>query len=983
MRTALDRAEAGRGGTLFLTAPMGAGKTRLAQAIREEAERRGFLVCAGCAYPLESRLSYSIFCELLDPVVRAESPEVLLAWTRGRQEFGLLCPSLATTVSPGASYVTRDHAADIRNRLLWNAPGFLDRLRRGRPLLLVMEDLEWADPSSLELLHFLGRRSSEHGFLIVGTFASEEAGARGDAAELARALESRSEAVILELGPLGPEDVRDAIHRAFDVAPEVVRGFSRSLCRWTGGNPLFVRSVLESLVSSGHLREEGTRWVGWSWNEPALPKSIHHLVRKQLESLTEPARMVVELAAVAGTRIHFGLLREAVGMEPAALFAVLQELEEKNVLEETGSDQGVIYSFVHPVVRDILYGDLGRPRSRRLHAELARTLEGIYGDDAMQHAGELAAHLVHCVGGADVVDGERGASYMASAGRDALATYGNRQAARYLKAALDLLPRSGLGRGQPTVRYDLLIDLARARHRLGDLAGAEELLFQAREVAAEISTHAGMARVDRRLGLAMLWAGRLDAALAHRQSGLDEAKAADDPTLEARLHLGMSASLQEAGQPASASRHAEEALRIGEEEGVGDVRFAAHRTLALLHTWTGPPETARDHGGRALTLAKAVGGETALFSAHRTLAVLEGLTGHPADARHHLDAAGGIAERLGSPLLELELADVRIEYCAGMGHWDRGMDLAEESIRMARELSQYTILTRLLVWSGLLHLDRGDLAIARVQLTEAWELAGAGPVASHTAILAHVGRTALHLASGDYTQAIRVGEKGLDLVERSGNRIWAIHRLLPIMAEAALHGRDLDRARRIAARLRRESEAFGHPVGLVWADTCDALVTWLAGDVPRGAREMAAAAERLEAIGTVPYAARLRRQLAGRLAELGERDAAIRELRRVHDILAELGAEPELDKTRGQFREVGARPPSRNTGSGAGLLTPREKEIARLVGERKSNKAIGKELGISHRTVGTHVSNIFRKLKLPNRSRLGDLVRTGLLDDGA
>jgi DNA-binding CsgD family transcriptional regulator len=221
------------------------------------------------------------------------------------------------------------------------------------------------------------------------------------------------------------------------------------------------------------------------------------------------------------------------------------------------------------------------------------------------------------------------------------------------------------------------------------------------------------------------------------------------------------------------------------------------------------------------------------------------------------------------------------------------------------------------------------------------------------------------------------------LVDATGYRAWAIHRLLPTMVEAALHLRELDRAEAIGRRLRAEADHFGHPVGHIWADTCDGLVAWLRGDIGEGARRMAAAADRLEAVRVVPDATRLRRQLAGRLAELGDRDAAIRELRRVHDALATLGAAPELEKARGQFREVGARPPTRTGAPGVGTLTPREVEIARLIAARQSNKAIAKELGISPRTVGTHLTTVFRKLAIGTRGELVDLVRDGLLEGGA
>ena len=154
---------------------------------------------------------------------------------------------------------------------------------------------------------------------------------------------------------------------------------------------------------------------------------------------------------------------------------------------------------------------------------------------------------------------------------------------------------------------------------------------------------------------------------------------------------------------------------------------------------------------------------------------------------------------------------------------------------------------------------------------------------------------------------------------------------------------------------------------------------WLDGDPAGGAVLLRAAAERLEAVPYVYDAARVRRQLAGRLFDAGDRDGAVHELRRVHDVLAGLGASRELEKARGQFREVSARPQPRTTAPGSGLLTERELEITRLVAARQSNKAIARKLGISPRTVGTHVSNIFRKLELQNRRELESYARTMLV----
>ena len=328
---------------------------------------------------------------------------------------------------------------------------------------------------------------------------------------------------------------------------------------------------------------------------------------------------------------------------------------------------------------------------------------------------------------------------------------------------------------------------------------------------------------------------------------------------------------------------------------------------------------------------------------------------------------------------------MKIEYASGVGEWERGLGLAERSVTMARALGQQTLLPRLLVWGGLIHLGRGDLPTARARFDEAWALAGADsarvegpttPLDVHTVIPAHVGMAAYHLAAGDLRHAISVGEAGLAIARRSGYVAWAVHRLLPIVSEAALWLADFDRARRYGAQIREASVALDHRLGLAWADACDALVAQLSGNREGAIDKLRRAADALDAVPFVLDGARLRRFLAGALAESGDREGAGRELRRVHDVFARLGAQRELAMTREQIRELGGRPPVRpSITEGADVLTARELEICRLVAARNSNKEIGAALDISPRTVSTHLSNIFGKLGVESRGELTDLVR--------
>jgi tetratricopeptide (TPR) repeat protein len=334
-----------------------------------------------------------------------------------------------------------------------------------------------------------------------------------------------------------------------------------------------------------------------------------------------------------------------------------------------------------------------------------------------------------------------------------------------------------------------------------------------------------------------------------------------------------------------------------------------------MHIWTGKLNEVREHAERALRIARACGDTNTEFWSEWAMGAMEGLIGHTEEMARRVERARELATSIGSPLLRLEITELEVELLYARGEWDEALAVGGPAIELARSLDARTILPRLLVWGSQIHLGRGDLEIVDQLTREAWDASGAdaalgapGFLDVHTVVPAHIGRAAYHLARGDWGDAARIAEAGLAIADRTGYVVWAIHHVLPIIGEASIHARDLLRAREIGIRMRREAEALGHPLGLAWADTCDAVLTWLEGDPRQGALALRKAAEALGAIPLVYESNRVRRQLAGRLAELGDRDGALAELRRVHAVFARLGARAELAKTVEQFGQLGAEP---------------------------------------------------------------------------
>ena len=961
--------------TVIISGEGGVGKSRLASELAGRAKRNGWQLVHGRAYPVETGVPYAMFSEAFLPLLKAMDPDTLTVLSRGGEaELGYLFPALS--INRERSSGTGADPEEFRTRLMWNFAEFLRSYAARMPLLLVLEDLQWADESSLHLLHFLARQAQGQPLLIVGTYNDAERDRNPQLIQTERSLVALGVGEVRRIDPLTYDQVTEIICRLFSVDADVVKEFSALLFGWTRGNPFFVEEILKSLVSSGRLRDRKGTWVGWDSNDFSLPGTIRDAVLERLRTFSEDAQTVAELAAVIGARASYPLLASISGLTESVLLSALEELCAHRVLRERAEPAAIVYDFEHPLVQQTLYGEFGLQRARVLHGAVAEAMEAFYGTSAIDHADELASHFVRTD---NTSLRGKAVRYLAAAGAQALDRHADREAVNYLRAAVDRSDGS-----DPEEKTRLVPLLARAHQHVGEYEAAVALWA---DVLEDLPTdHPRYGSFCRSLGMAHFWCGRHKETHAQLDVGLSAARDQDDQGEIVRLLIAKSHCLSELGLGQEALDTIRPALPIAEALGQPRMLARVHRALALLHVWIGPPDQAREHGRLAIELAKEVGDVSIEFWARWGLAVLDDVAGASNAMAQALDEIGELASKSRSPLLRLWMADMAIGLAYGQGDWDKGLALAEQAIALARNLHQRTLLPRLLVWHSLFYVGRGQLEQAQTLVDEAVSMSGIGdgdgPVDVHQVVPTYIGWAHYLVGLGEYQKAISVAEKGLQIAEGTGYILWAIHRLLPVLGEAYLWAGEIDRAQEVAHRMREHAERLDHKLGFVWADACDALVCWKRGDAKGAVRLMRGAAEALEEIPMIPYAARIRRQLAGRLAEIGDTEAALTELRRVHETFVRLGADLELEKARMQFREMGHRPPPKGLGEGMAGLTSRELEVARLVARRMSNKAIGKELSMATRTASTHLSNIFQKLGVRTRGELADLIREkGLLED--
>lgn len=966
---------------VFTRGEAGVGKTRLAKELVSRARARSWEVAYGRAYPVEAGTPYAVLSDAWLPILNGMDSSTLTVLSRGGEaQLRYLFPALGRGDEEGPLGTTGE-PDEFRTRLMWNFAEFVKRYAARSPVLCILEDLQWADDSSLELIHFLARQIGGHPVLIVCTYNDQDRDSSRQLIGAERSLASIGAGQVLRLDALSRGQVAELVSRSFGVDVGVVREFAAVLYGWTRGNAFFVEEILKALVASDRIHRESGTWVGWDAKDFDLPGSIRDAIMGRLADFGSVARTVVELASIVGTRVSYDVLESITGLDSKDVLDALETLCSNGILDELADGAEIVYDFRYPLVRQTLYEEFGLKRARVLHGAVAEALEVHYGAHAEDHADELAFHFAR-------TDGHRlrnkATRYLIAAGKQAFERRADLEAINYFEAALERIDSDAdEGRAERAVVLPLL---ARAHTRVGHFDTAIQLWTSALEHLDESDRE--HAAIQRALGITNVWRGRHAAATERFEAGLRSARAHDDRRATVRLLVAKAHGLHELGLADDALATLHDALPLAEELEDAGLLARVHRALALLHVWVGPPEKAEEHGVLAIDLAREVGSLSIEFWARWGLAVLTGMRGDTERMAKAIEEVTEIADRARSPVLRLWTADMSVELAYGRGDWNTGVTKGEQAIAVARSLNQRTLLPRLLVWTSQFHVARGDLERAEALIDEAVEMSGLHDEEKsadvHQVVPTYTGLAFYRVALGDFEDAIAAAEKGLEIAEGTGYILWALHQLLPVLAEACLWAGHIDRAEEVGKRLREHADQIDHRLGRAWADACDSLVIWKRGD-PAGAVDlMRQAADDLEAIPMIWPATRLRRQLAGRLFDIGRRDEALEELGRVHDVCVRVGAGLELQKTRAMYSEMGARAPTiPNSDSPLGL-TPRESDVARLAAKGLSNKAIAVELGSATRTISTHLSNIYQKLDIGGpgaRVRLGNLMReAGLVE---
>jgi len=730
---AFDRMERGRGQVVSLVGEAGTGKSRLIAELLGRLDADGRLARTAVRRAACSSLgepTYGVFGTLFREAYQVE-PADSLDVARRKLAAGLRALGAkdeeAIAIAPVLSYVLgleeETHPdvepEQLKRQIALAARALIERRLEKEPLLILVEDLHWADTASVDLLRHMVDQLADRPLMLLLSHRPDT-----KPPLVARAAHS-----VIRLAPLSPDETRALVAALFGASADVLARFQEFIAARAGGNPFFVEEIVRSLVGKGVIVRQGDGWTCTAASEAVdVPPTLHGLLLSRVDRLPADARRLLQEAAVLGAVFDEPLLR-AVATVSGIFEEALDRLVEAELIQAVSHwhERGR-YRFTHALVHEVVYQNLLLSRRTELHERVGRALEHAAGPrperlsdlEALGHHWSLSANK------------PRGARYLVSAGDWARAVYANDDAIRHYQRALQTLAECPGCDADARAARERLADLLGLTGRRAEALAHYEALREEIEPAGE---RVGTARMLRKIGGLYWEAGDRERAGACFAGGLERLDENGDPIERAHLFQEMGRLAFRAGDNAGAIRWAERALAEAthEEEAASEperareaavMRAQAYNTLGVALARIGRLAEAVEQIERSIGLAEERELLQAACRGYTNLGVLYASL----DPRRSIETClRGLetAKKVGDLGFQSRLyANLAVAYCALTDRCEaEGVEAAQTAIDLDRRLGLLDHLAVPLIVLGQIHQCHGEHAQAFAMYEEALGLA--------------------------------------------------------------------------------------------------------------------------------------------------------------------------------------------------------------------------------------------------------------------
>ena len=712
LRRALERAGSGEGQVVALVGEPGVGKSRLIWEVVHSDLTAGWTVLDTSAVAYGRATPYRPLADLIRAHVRIEAADdveairdKVTAWllTPDRRRASLLAPLLElldVPVDPSASSEPALSAA--KGQAAWRSLSPAQRRRRTidaclswllleaerQPLVLVVEDLHWIDTETQAVLDGLVESLGGARLLLLVNYRPEyrhEWTARGCYTEV-------------RVEPL-PTESADSLLTSLLGDDPGLRPIKQLLIERTEGVPFFIEECVRMLGGRDGLRGgSGGRSLAAHLADLAVPDSVQAILAARIDRLPAEEKLLLQSAAVIGKDVPLALLREVAGLTDDALKRALVHLQETALLYEARRFPDVAYTFTHSLTQSVAYESVLLSRRRALHARLVDEIERLYAGRLAEQVERLAQHALR----GEVW--ERAVTYCQEAGLKAARRSASREASSHFERALGALRRLPASRANSELAVDLIVELGRALHPIGEHQRCLDLFREASALAEGLADRRRLARSATLASRALFFLGRYGAAIDAGQQTLEAAEALGDlaSQTEARSLIAQAASHRgDFRQAAEQYRWVLAATEPGPDHETADrpwdFRALWQGFLAWCLAWLGELAEARRLGDEAIRMGEAGDQPYATACAMMFVGDVHFQRGDPAEAVRVIERGLELARAFDFALLTPTLISWLGHAYSLLGRGAEGLRLLEEGVQeattsgiMAQQSLKYT-----------------------------------------------------------------------------------------------------------------------------------------------------------------------------------------------------------------------------------------------------------------------------------------------------
>jgi tetratricopeptide (TPR) repeat protein len=771
LKEAVYRAVHGEGGLVFVHGEAGIGKTRLLREVGAYARSRGVQVLYGrcpALFRMDGVPPYVLWKEVIkDYLGECTSEQLSRVIGFYPAEVAKLVPELSQKLRafPQSFPISPEQE---QNRLFEAVSQFMVNISQETPLLIVLDDLQWTDPSSLLLLHYLARGVQKTPLLLLGAYRSTDIDDKHPLTPVLAELKRERLPQSVSLKRMSLDETSEMIKQILE-QDDVPLEFCTMVFEKTRGNPFFTEEVIESLKEEGVIHGEIGRWEFKEVSAIEFPKSVKDIVKARFSRLDDECQNVLTSASFVGNDFTLEAMLPLTGIEENKLLEIMDRLIKTGFVRHTVIRGEDICSFTDIIMRDVVNEEVGPFKRKKLHSIVGEALEKVYAEKVDEHLGELALHFL------ESGDKEKAQGYFLKAGEKAAKVYANSEAASYFQSALKLLEEEGSKLREKAGVLEKLGDIKRL---VGEYGACMDYWNETLLLWDQLHEKESTSRMHRRIA-DVLWSvkGETEKAKVHYEEALKILEKEPESVELASLFEDMARLYVRTENVTKAQPWAQRALELATKLDDYEIIARSYATLGVCFDNAGNYEKSVECHETALKMALDRGYMEIAVREYNNLAAALPQEGENEKGQQCAEKGYELAKKVGATKWISWIGTGLASSYIDVGNIEKAIPLAEESVELDKKAGNM----HNLCWSkntlGFAYHVLGEWDRSEQYLSEALSVAQkAKNVQQTVASYSYLGL--LHADKGEYVRAVEQLEKALDVCARANRKPSQMYALL-------------------------------------------------------------------------------------------------------------------------------------------------------------------------------------------------------------